>query len=191
MDDQDFVQINTPLLTTNDCEGAGEVFRVQPDSQDLLKQMNRPNIPMEQSYFDSKVFLSVSGQLHLEAMTYGLGKTYTLSPAFRAENSKSPLHLAEFYMFEAELAHLEEMEKLAQFIEQMLKSVTNRLLETSGEDLSFCQRNSNSNSDLPWLQVPWKIMSYDEALQVLQENKDSLKTPISLNEGFSKDQELF
>nr|XP_016929005.1 probable asparagine--tRNA ligase, mitochondrial [Drosophila suzukii] len=191
MDELDFVQINTPLLTTNDCEGAGEVFRVQPDSEALLKQMARPNVPLEQSYFDSKVFLTVSGQLHLEAMTYGLGNTYTLSPAFRAENSKSPLHLAEFYMFEAELAHLEELEKLARFIEQMLKSVTNRLLETSSEDLNFCQKNSNSSSDLPWLQVPWKIMSYDEALQVLQENKDSLKTSISLDEGFSKDQELF
>ncbi|EDW92207.1 probable asparagine--tRNA ligase, mitochondrial [Drosophila yakuba] len=191
MDAQDFVQINTPLLTTNDCEGAGEVFRVQPDSEDLLKQMKRPNVPVEQSYFDGKAFLSVSGQLHLEAMTYGLGNTYTLSPAFRAENSKSPLHLAEFYMFEAELAHLEVLEKLAQFIEKMLKSVTNRLLETSAEDLSFCQRNSNSSSDLPWLQVPWKKISYDEALQVLQENKNSLKTPINLNEGFSKDQEFF
>ncbi|XP_017124806.1 probable asparagine--tRNA ligase, mitochondrial [Drosophila elegans] len=191
MDELDFVQINTPLLTTNDCEGAGEVFRVQPDSEALLKQMSRPGVPVEQSYFDSKVFLSVSGQLHLEAMSYGLGNTYTLSPAFRAENSKSPLHLAEFYMFEAELAHLDELEKLAGFIEKMLKSVTNRLLETSSEDVHFCQRNSNSSSDLPWLQVPWQIMSYDQALQVLQDNKDSLKTAINLNEGFSKDQELF
>ncbi|XP_034654048.1 probable asparagine--tRNA ligase, mitochondrial [Drosophila subobscura] len=193
MDELDFVQINTPLLTTNDCEGAGEVFRVQPDSEKLLKQMARPKVPAEESYFDSKVFLSVSGQLHLEAMTYGLGNTYCLAPAFRAENSKSPLHLAEFYMFEAELAHLEELEKLARFIEQMLKSITNRLLETSSEDLHFCQRNASASgsSDLPWLKVPWKVMSYDEALSVLLANKESLKTPISLDEGFSKDQELF
>ncbi|XP_017148754.1 probable asparagine--tRNA ligase, mitochondrial [Drosophila miranda] len=191
MDELDFVQINTPLMTTNDCEGAGEVFRVQPDSEELLKQMARPNVPAEQSYFDSKVFLSVSGQLHLEAMTYGLGNTYCLAPAFRAENSKSPLHLAEFYMFEAELAHLDELEKLAKFIEQMLKSITNRVLETSSEDLHFCQRNANASSDLPWLTVPWTIMSYDDALHVLLANKESLKTPISLDEGFTKDQELF
>ncbi|BFG04779.1 probable asparagine--tRNA ligase mitochondrial [Drosophila madeirensis] len=191
MDELDFVQINTPLLTTNDCEGAGEVFRVQPDSEKLLKQMARPKVPPEESYFDSKVFLSVSGQLHLEAMTYGLGRTYCLAPVFRAENSKSPLHLAEFYMFEAELAHLDKLEKLARFIEQMLKSITNRLLETSSEDLHFCQRNASASSDLPWLKVPWKIMSYDEALSVLLANKESLKTPISLDEGFSKDQELF
>ncbi|XP_022226236.2 probable asparagine--tRNA ligase, mitochondrial [Drosophila obscura] len=191
MDELHFVQINTPLMTTNDCEGAGEVFRVEPDSEQLLKQMARPNVPAEQSYFDSKVFLTVSGQLHLEAMTYGLGNTYCLAPAFRAENSKSPLHLAEFYMFEAELAHLEELEKLAGFIEQMLKSITNRLLETSFEDLHFCQRNANASSDLPWLNVPWTIMSYDDALDVLLANKASLKTPISLDEGFTKDQELF
>ncbi|KAH8375320.1 hypothetical protein KR200_007948 [Drosophila serrata] len=191
MDELEFVQINTPLLTTNDCEGAGEVFRVQPDSAALLKQMERPNVPTEQSYFDDKVFLSVSGQLHLEAMSYGLGNTYTFAPAFRAENSKSPLHLAEFYMFEAELAHMEELEKLSLFIEQMIKSITNRLLETSSEDLNFCQRNADSPADLAWLQVPWIIMSYDEALKVLQDNKDILKTPISLTDGFSKDQELF
>ncbi|KAH8275366.1 hypothetical protein KR026_005993 [Drosophila bipectinata] len=191
MDELDFVQINTPLLTTNDCEGAGEVFRVQPDSEALLKNMAKPNVPLDQSYFDEKVFLSVSGQLHLEAMTYGLGNTYTFSPAFRAENSKSPLHLAEFYMFEAELSHLKEVDKLAAFIEKMLKSITNRLLESSLEDLNFCQRNANSSSDLAWLNVPWKIVSYDQALQILQDNVDSLKTPISIQDGFSKDQELY
>ncbi|KAH8284537.1 hypothetical protein KR018_003344 [Drosophila ironensis] len=191
MDRLDFVQINTPLLTTNDCEGAGEVFRVQPDSEELLKTMSREEVPLEQSYFDGKVFLSVSGQLHLEAMSYGLGNTYTFSPAFRAENSKSPLHLSEFYMFEAELAPLEEVEKLAQFIEKMLKTITEELLEKSSEDLRFCQRSAGSSSDLEWLKVPWKVVTYDEAVEILQANEGSLKTPLNLGEGFSKDQELF
>ncbi|KAH8418620.1 hypothetical protein KR222_006746 [Zaprionus bogoriensis] len=191
MDELDFVQINTPILTANDCEGAGEVFRVQPDSEQLLKQMARPNVPAEQSYFDQKVFLSVSGQLHLEAMSYGLGNTYTLAPAFRAENSKSPLHLAEFYMFEAELVHMEQLDQLAAFIESMLKEITNRLLNANAADLRFCQEHAGSSSQLEWLHVPWKVLSYDEALAVIIANKDRFKTAVSEDEGFSKEQELF
>ncbi|XP_064537929.1 asparaginyl-tRNA synthetase [Drosophila montana] len=191
MDELNFVHINTPILTTNDCEGAGEVFRVQPDSEQLLKQMARPNVPPEQSYFDQKVFLSVSGQLHLEAMSYGLGNTYTIAPAFRAENSKSPLHLAEFYMFEAELVHMEQLDTLAAFIERMLKDITNRLLNSSASDLHFCQHNANASSDLAWLQAPWKILSYDEAMALVVANSDKLKSAVSPDEGFSKEQELF
>lgn len=164
---------------------------MQPDSEKLLKQMSRPNVPAEQSYFDQKVFLSVSGQLHLEAMCYGLGNTYTLAPAFRAENSKSPLHLAEFYMFEAELVHMVELEKLAGFIERMLKDITNRLLNANAADLHFCQENAGSSSDLEWLKVPWKVLTYDEALALVIANKDTFKSAVSENDGFSKEQELF
>ncbi|XP_017866304.1 PREDICTED: probable asparagine--tRNA ligase, mitochondrial [Drosophila arizonae] len=191
MDELNFVQINTPILTTNDCEGAGEVFRVQPESEQLLKQMSRPNVPMEESYFDQKAFLSVSGQLHLEAMSYGLGNTYTFAPAFRAENSKSPLHLAEFYMFEAELVYMEQVDELAAFIECTLKEITKRLLNNSASDLHFCQSRANASSDLDWMQVPWTVMSYDEALAVVVANRDKFKTPVSADDGFSKEQELF
>lgn len=164
---------------------------MQPDSQELLKQMARPNVPADQSYFDQKVFLSVSGQLYLEAMCYGLGNTYTLAPAFRAENSKSPLHLAEFYMLEAELVHMEELEKLAAFIESMLKEITNRLLNANSADVHFCQKSAGASTDLRWLSVPWKLLTYDEAFALVVANKDTFKTPVSENDGFSKEQELF
>lgn len=164
---------------------------MQPDSDRLLKQMARPNVPPEQSYFDQKVFLSVSGQLHLEAMSYGLGNTYTFAPAFRAENSKSPLHLAEFYMFEAELVHMEQLDTLAAFIERMLKDITNRLLDSSASDLHFCQHSANASSDMAWLHAPWKILSYDEAMALVVANSDKLKSAVSPDEGFSKEQELF
>ncbi|XP_017468349.1 PREDICTED: probable asparagine--tRNA ligase, mitochondrial [Rhagoletis zephyria] len=192
MDASDFIQINTPVLTTNDCEGAGEVFRVQPDSAALLKEMARPNIPAEQSYFDDKVFLSVSGQLHLEAMSYGLGNTYTLAPAFRSENSKSPLHLAEFYMFEAELAFIEEISALITFIEKMLKAVTAHVIESASKDIRFCQERSLGYAfQLSWLNSTWTTVSYDDALEILVANKHIFKTEIKLAEGFSKEQELF
>ncbi|XP_011197913.2 probable asparagine--tRNA ligase, mitochondrial [Bactrocera dorsalis] len=192
MDELHFVQITTSVLTTNDCEGAGEIFRVQPDSDVLLKEMARPNIPTEHSYFDKKVFLSVSGQLHLEAMSHGLGNTYTLTPAFRAENSKSPLHLSEFYMFEAELAFMQDISSLTSFIEKMIKNVTLRIIESARDDLKFCQEKAlGSAFELPWLKAAWITLTYDEALDILIANKEKFKTALKPNEGFSKEQELF
>lgn len=78
-----YIQIHTPILTSNDCEGGGEIFTVKPNSAALLKQMTKENIPLEDSFFDRKVFLSVSGQLHLEAMCHGLGDVYSFGPTFR------------------------------------------------------------------------------------------------------------
>ncbi|KAI9582912.1 probable asparagine--tRNA ligase, mitochondrial [Glossina fuscipes] len=192
MDKHDFIHINTPILTTNDCEGAGEVFTVQPDSNELLKQMSRPSVPLNQSYFDSKVYLSVSGQLHLESMSYGLGNTYTISPAFRAENCKSPLHLSEFYMFEAELVFIENLEELCRFIEKMIKSVTNDILKSSEADIQYCQNQTvRENFNLQWLRDAWPILSYNEASDIILRNKEKFKTAVKSNEGFSKEQELF
>ncbi|XP_067633577.1 asparaginyl-tRNA synthetase [Eurosta solidaginis] len=192
MDALDFIQINTPVLTTNDCEGAGEIFSVKPHSSSILKEMARPNIPLEQSYFDSNVFLSVSGQLHLEAMSYGLGNTYTLTPAFRAENCKSPLHLSEFYMFEAELAFIEEISALTAFIEKILKAITIKIIETASEDLKFCQQKAlGVNNELSWVKSKWTTLTYDEALDIVLANQQKFKTEITPTQGFSKEQELF
>ncbi|XP_013101691.1 probable asparagine--tRNA ligase, mitochondrial [Stomoxys calcitrans] len=192
MDSNEFVQIHTPIMTMNDCEGAGEVFTVRPDSEDLLKQMSRPGIPVDESYFDSKVFLTVSGQLHLEAMSYGLGNTYCFGPAFRAENCKSPLHLSEFYMFEAELVHMEDIYKLCSFVENMIKTVSQLISNNCTEDLEFCQKISlGEKGKLDWLQKDWVILQYTEALDIVSKNKKHFKTAVKPDEGFSKEQELF
>ncbi|XP_075168048.1 asparagine--tRNA ligase, mitochondrial [Haematobia irritans] len=192
MDSNDFVQIHTPIITTNDCEGAGEVFSLRPDSQDLLKQMSRPGIPVDESYFDSKVFLTVSGQLHLESMSYGLGNTYCFGPAFRAENCKSPLHLSEFYMFEAELVHMENILELCTFMEKMIKTVTEQVMNSSLEEIEFCQKKSmGQKQDLEWLHKPWTVLNYESALDIVLKNKGPFKTAVTPENGFSKEQELF
>lgn len=154
--------------------------------------MSRPDIPIEQSYFDSKVYLTVSGQLHLEAMSYGLGNTYCLGPAFRAENCKSPLHLSEFYMFEAELVFLEHINELCSFIERMVKKTTKQLLDNNAEDVDYCQKkNLGESMTFDWLNRPWPILNYKEALDIILENRKQFKTAVTPNEGFSKEQELF
>lgn len=154
--------------------------------------MARPEVPLEQSYFDSKVFLTVSGQLHLESMSYGLGNTYCLGPAFRAENCKSPLHLSEFYMFEAELVFVEELRQLCDFIENMIKTVTQQVLQLNQSDIDYFRKNpSGEVPNLDWLQKSWPILNYNEALDIILKNQKQFKTSVTPNEGFSKEQELF
>lgn len=78
-----FWHIHTPVLTSNDCEGGGEVFLVKPESAELLKTMAKGNVAPQQAYFDKTAYLTVSGQLHLEAMCHGLGNVYSFGPIFR------------------------------------------------------------------------------------------------------------
>lgn len=117
----EFVHVHTPLLTANDCEGAGEVFTV---AQSL------PTIHKE-PFFPRPVNLTVSGQLHLEAPTHALGRTYTLSPAFRAEPSQTSRHLAEFYMLEAEVAFVDNLEGLLDIAEAGVRDTVSSLLHSS------------------------------------------------------------
>ncbi|XP_031719354.1 asparaginyl-tRNA synthetase isoform X2 [Anarrhichthys ocellatus] len=108
-----FVQIHTPVITSNDCEGAGELFQVEtsgPDNEEGEK------------FFSVPAFLTVSGQLHLEVMSGAFSRVYTFGPTFRAENSQSRRHLAEFYMVEAEVSFTQSLEDLTKdTVEAMLK----------------------------------------------------------------------
>lgn len=83
LDRRQFCNVHTPIITGNDCEGGGEVFSVRPESQTLLRSMAKENIPIDQAYFDKTTFLTVSGQLHLEAMCHGMGDVYSFGPTFR------------------------------------------------------------------------------------------------------------
>lgn len=103
--DNGFMHIHTPVLTSNDCEGAGELFQVEPSS--------KIKIP-EENFFDVPTFLTVSGQLHLEVMSGAFTQVFTFGPTFRAENSQSRRHLAEFYMVEAEISFVESLQDLMQ-----------------------------------------------------------------------------
>lgn len=83
LDRRQFLNVHTPIITANDCEGGGEVFTVRPDNENLLKSMAKANVPVDQAYFDKTTFLTVSGQLHLEAMSHGMGNVYSFGPTFR------------------------------------------------------------------------------------------------------------
>uniref|UniRef100_A0A182NQN0 Aminoacyl-transfer RNA synthetases class-II family profile domain-containing protein n=1 Tax=Anopheles dirus TaxID=7168 RepID=A0A182NQN0_9DIPT len=189
-----FVQIHTPVLTSNDCEGAGESFVVKPLNDQLLKNMAKENVPVEHAYFDRATFLTVSGQLHLEAMSHGLDKVYTFGPTFRAENCKSNIHLSEFYMLELEEAFMNTLEELALRVEDMLKVVTKSVLERSASDLSLVRKLTTDNTletSFQWIEKPFHRMTYAEAMSVLKANENKLKSPVRPEEGINKEQELF
>ncbi|EAA01739.3 AGAP001276-PA [Anopheles gambiae str. PEST] len=192
-----FVQIHTPVLTSNDCEGAGEAFLVKPLNEQLLKGMAKENVPLEHAYFDRATFLTVSGQLHLEAMAHGLDKVYTFGPTFRAENCKSNIHLSEFYMLELEEAFMGTLDELTHRVEDMLKSVTKSVIDRSAADLSVVRKSNSQDGGgqledcFRWIDKPFPRLTYDEAMHILQANEAKLKSPVRREEGINKEQELF
>ncbi|KAM6158058.1 asparaginyl-tRNA synthetase isoform 8-T8 [Rhynchocyon petersi] len=129
--DSGFVHIHTPILTSNDCEGAGELFQVEPSSTIRVS---------EENFFDVPAFLTVSGQLHLEVMAGAFTQVFTFGPTFRAENSQSRRHLAEFYMVEAEMSFIESLQDVMQVMEGLFKATTVKLLSNCPEDVELCHK---------------------------------------------------
>lgn len=196
LDQNGFLNIHTPIMTSNDCEDSGEVFLVRPENEALLKEMQRENVSKESAYFDKKSFLTVSGQLHLESMCMGLDKVYTFNPAFRAENCRSPCHLAEFYMLEAEVAFMENLKDVIGLVENMIKHVTKDVLNKNPEDLIgiLTQNKSDYQSidkELTWIDKEIPIVTYSDAIEILKNHSEEIKIQISPNEGIVKEHELF
>ncbi|KAI6029611.1 hypothetical protein BKA83DRAFT_4220980 [Pisolithus microcarpus] len=119
----DFCYVHTPILTSSDCEGAGETFRVMPSSivpSHAPVNSDSSDVPSSE-FFSKPAYLTVSSQLHLEALASSLSRVYTLSPCFRAERSQTNRHLAEFWMLEAEWTWTREVNDLCQLVEACLK----------------------------------------------------------------------
>lgn len=192
--EDNFIEINTPVLSSNDCEGAGEVFVVKPDSDSLIKEMisQEHNSPTE-AFFNGQTYLTVSGQLHLECMARSLTKVYTLGPTFRAENSKSRLHLSEFYMIEAEQAFIDNTEDLLKVIEKTIFSVVNKLLEESADEIDHYRKMigaSEDNDPVNLVKLPYEVISYHRACDVL-EKENCFKNAMIRGKPLAKEHELF
>ncbi|XP_073191865.1 asparaginyl-tRNA synthetase isoform X5 [Lepidochelys kempii] len=128
--DNGYVHVHTPIITSNDCEGAGELFHVRTS--------NKVQEPGENShFFNVPAFLTVSGQLHLEVMAGAFTQVFTFGPTFRAENSQSRRHLAEFYMVEAEMSFTESLQDIIQVMEDLFKTVTSIVLSKCPQDVEL------------------------------------------------------
>ncbi|MBK6600491.1 MAG: asparagine--tRNA ligase [Betaproteobacteria bacterium] len=180
-DQRGFVWVNTPIITAADAEGAGELFRVS--TLDLANLPRTPDgrIDYAQDFFGRETFLTVSGQLNVETYCMALSKVYTFGPTFRAENSNTSRHLAEFWMVEPEIAFA-DLSDDADLAEAMLKHVFRTVLAERPDDMAFFEERIEKGL-LAKLQgivdSEFVRMDYTEAIRVLQGAKRKFDYPVS------------
>ncbi len=175
-----FVWVNTPIITASDCEGAGQLFRVS-----TLDAMNPPRtaantVDFEQDFFGQQTYLTVSGQLNVESYCLALSKVYTFGPTFRAEDSNTSRHLAEFWMIEPEVAFA-DLAANADLAEDFLKTVFRRVLDERGDDMAFFVDHIDKQaiSRLEQLiEAPFVRMDYSEAIDVLSGCGERFEFPV-------------
>ena len=134
--EQGYYWISTPIITASDCEGAGEMFRVSTLDMQNLPRTDKGDVDYSEDFFGKEAFLTVSGQLNGETYASAMSKIYTFGPTFRAENSNTSRHLAEFWMVEPEVAFA-DLEDIAKLAENMLKYVFKAVLEERRDDMEF------------------------------------------------------
>lgn len=174
MTEREFLLVHTPVLTGNDCEGAGDAFALQQAECESARLFSKP------------IYLTVSAQLHLEAAAHGLGRVYTLNPVFRAENSRSRLHLSEFHMLEAEQAFVSDLSDLMRLIEDMVTWLSGRMVELAHKDIEL----ASDNQTCGWINSPsaFPVLEYADAIRILEAK--GLTDTAAIPGGLSKEQEL-
>ncbi|RVT47319.1 asparagine--tRNA ligase [Rheinheimera sediminis] len=165
-----FYWISTPIITGADAEGAGEMFRVSTLDMENLPRDDKGAIDYKQDFFGKETFLTVSGQLNVETYACALSKVYTFGPTFRAENSNTTRHLAEFWMIEPEVAYA-ELKDVAQLAEDMLKFVFKAVLDERADDMAFFAERVDENavSRLQnMIDSSFVRMDYTDAVEILK-----------------------
>ncbi|MDR3238840.1 MAG: asparagine--tRNA ligase [Clostridiales bacterium] len=178
---RDFVYVHTPILTASDCEGAGEMFQATVLDMNCPPKTPEGRIDYQEDFFGKMTKLTVSGQLSAETFALALRDVYTFGPTFRAENSNTPRHAAEFWMIEPEIAFagLDSNMKLA---EDLLKHVIRMVLEKAPEEMAFL--NAYVDKGLlvrlrAVLDAAFGVVTYTEAVEILREANHSFAYPVS------------
>ena len=175
-----FYWVNTPIITSSDAEGAGEMFRVS-----TLDQMNLPRdaagkVDYTQDFFGRETFLTVSGQLNVEAYCLALSKVYTFGPTFRAENSNTSRHLAEFWMIEPEIAFADLADN-ATLAEALLKHIFRTVLDEREDDMAFFEERIEKGVIAKLQGIvdsEFERMDYTDAIRVLEQAKQKFEFPV-------------
>ena len=175
-----FFWINTPIITASDCEGAGEMLRVSTLDFSNLPKTEQGQVDFCEDFFGQETFLTVSGQLNAEAYALALSKVYTFGPTFRAENSNTSRHLAEFWMIEPEIAfaNLQDDIVLAQ---DLLKNVIKTVLQERADDMDLFNRfvDKECISRLEaFLKADLVQMTYTDAIAELKKSKHAFEYPV-------------
>src|SRR5450432_2606317 len=179
-DDHGFFWVNTPIITASDAEGAGELFRVS--TLDLMHLPRTPDgkIDFAQDFFGRETFLTVSGQLNVETYCMALSKVYTFGPTFRAENSNTSRHLAEFWMIEPEIAFANLADN-ATLAEALLKHIFRTVLNERADDMAFFEERIEKGVIAKLQGIvdsEFVRMDYTDAIRVLEQAKQKFEFPV-------------
>ncbi|MBQ7002192.1 MAG: asparagine--tRNA ligase [Oscillospiraceae bacterium] len=179
--DRDFVYVNTPLITGSDCEGAGEMFQVTTLDLNNIPLTEDGKVDFSKDFFGKPTNLTVSGQLNGETYAMAFRNIYTFGPTFRAENSNTTRHAAEFWMIEPEMAFA-DLQDLMRVEEDMIKYIISYVLEHAPEEMAFFNQfldkglldrlNNVLNND-------FGRITYTEAVELLQKHNDQFEYPVS------------
>ena len=196
--EQGFYYIHTPIITASDCEGAGEMFKVTTlDLSSVPRQTAEPGkagaVDFSLDFFNKPAYLTVSGQLQGEIFACSMGKIYTFGPTFRAENSNTSRHLAEFWMVEPEMAFYELADNM-DLAERFIKRILADVLRDCDEDMQFFNERIDTTAletlhgvlEKPFLQLP-----YTEAIEILEKSGQKFEYPISWGRDLQAEHERF
>ena len=191
-DEEGFFWIHTPIITASDAEGAGEMFRVS-----TLDLMNLPQtdgkVDFSEDFFGQETFLTVSGQLNVEAYCLAMSKVYTFGPTFRAENSNTSRHLAEFWMVEPEIAFA-DLDDDAELAERFLKYIFKVLLDEREDDMAFFAKWVDKTCVQrleEFVESDFARMEYTEAIEILEKSGKKFEFPVSWGIDLQSEHERF
>jgi asparaginyl-tRNA synthetase len=190
--EQGFLYVHPPIITASDCEGAGQMFKVT--TLDLLNMARQGGGPdFAQDFFGRPAFLTVSGQLEAEIFACALGKVYTFGPTFRAENSNTSRHLAEFWMVEPEMAFYELADNM-DLAEAFLKRIARDVLAHCGEDMKFFadRIDKTAVSTLEGIAASEFVrLSYTEAVGLLEKSEQAFEFPVAWGKDLQAEHERY
>ena len=175
-----FYWISTPIITTSDAEGAGQMFRVSTLDMANLPRNDKGEVDFGRDFFGKETFLTVSGQLNVEAYCLALSKVYTFGPTFRAENSNTTRHLAEFWMIEPEIAFADLAED-ARLAEEFLKYLFRAVLAERADDMAFLAERVDKNAITKleaFVNAPFERIEYTDAIRLLQASGRKFDFPV-------------
>ncbi len=188
-----FVWVNTPIITASDAEGAGEMFRVSTLDLANLPRNEAGKIDFTKDFFGRETFLTVSGQLNVETYCMALSKVYTFGPTFRAENSNTSRHLAEFWMVEPEIAFADLADD-ATLAEGLLKYVFKTVLDERPDDMAFFEDRIEKGVIAKlqgMIDSDFVRMDYTDAIKILQNAKEKFEYPVSWGTDLQSEHERY
>ena len=175
-----YLWISTPLITASDCEGAGEMFRVSTLDMENLPRTDKGTVDYSEDFFGKEAFLTVSGQLNVETYACALSKVYTFGPTFRAENSNTTRHLAEFWMVEPEIAFA-NLDDAAGLAEQLLKYVFKAVLDERMDDMKFFAERVDKDAIARlerFIASDFAQIDYTDAIKILETCGKQFENPV-------------